>query len=234
MPRNVAGARAGGSFHDCPERLGATRIKEKSELRKRLLIATRNAGKLREFRRLLADLDVEILGLEDVGVTDEVDETGETFEENARLKAETYARLSGLLTLADDSGLEVDALGGRPGVRSARYGGPGLTDLDRVQKLLDELRDVRGWDRGARFRAVVALAGEAVDGGVATADGVAEGAITHEPIGEGGFGYDPVFWIAALASTTAQLTGAQKDSLSHRGDAVRKIVPALRKALGFN
>jgi XTP/dITP diphosphohydrolase len=200
-------------------------------MRKRLLVATRNPGKTREFRRLLNDLDVEVIDLEEAGVREDIEETGATFEENARAKAEGYARLSGELTLADDSGLEVDALGGRPGVMSARYGGPGLTDADRVTKLLAEMKDVRGWKRTARFTAVLALAGQGVPGGVVTEKGVVEGAITHQPIGSGGFGYDPVFWIAYLARTSAELTGEQKDAISHRGAAARKMLPHIRKAL---
>ena len=167
-----------------------------------------------------------------MGVSEVIEETGSTFEENARIKAEGYARLTEEMTLADDSGLEVDALEGRPGVQSARYGGPGLSDEDRVTKLLDELQDVRGWKRTARFRAVLALAGDGVPGGVVTEAGALEGAIAHEPIGEGGFGYDPVFWLAGLAKTSAELTGEQKDALSHRGAAVRKMLPHLEKLFG--
>ncbi len=201
------------------------------EMRKRLVLATRNAGKIKEFKRLLQFVDVELVGLEETGVTDEVEETGETFEANARLKAETYAKLTGETVLADDSGLEVDALDGRPGVRSARYGGPGLTDKDRVAKLLNELEDVRGWKRTARFRAVLAMAGSDVPGGVITEEGSVEGAIAHQPIGEGGFGYDPVFWIASLAKTTGELNGEQKDGLSHRGAAVKRMLPHIEKWL---
>ena len=201
-------------------------------MRRRLVLATRNAGKIREFRRLLGGIDVDLVGLDEAGVTEDVAETGSTFEENAVLKAEGYANLTGELVIADDSGLEVDALDGRPGVLSARYGGPGLTDEQRVQKLLDDLKDVRGWKRTARFRAVVAIAGTGVPGGAQTAEGVVEGAISHEPIGKNGFGYDPVFWIASLAKTTAELSGEAKDSLSHRGAAVRKMLPALEQILG--
>jgi XTP/dITP diphosphohydrolase len=201
-------------------------------MRRRLVLATRNAGKISEFRRLLGGIDVDLVGLDEAGVTAEVEETGTTFKENVVLKAEGYAKLAGELVIADDSGLEVDALGGQPGVMSARYGGPGLDDKGRVQKLLDELKDVRGWKRTARFRAVVAIAGAGVPGGVQTAEGVVEGAIAHQPIGENGFGYDPVFWIALLAKTTAELSGEAKDSLSHRGAAVRKMLPVLKQILG--
>ncbi len=155
---------------------------------KKLLIATRNPGKLREFVRLLGGLPCQLLDLREAGVTIAVAETGKTFGENARLKAEGYASASGLLTLADDSGLEVDALGGEPGVMSARYGGPGLTDEQRVQLLLERMKAVPGHRRQARFRAVIALAGPGVPGGVLVTEGVVEGAIAHEPIGRKGFG----------------------------------------------
>jgi XTP/dITP diphosphohydrolase len=200
-------------------------------MRSKLLVATRNNGKMREFKRLLAHLDVELIGLDEAGVSEEVEETGGTFEANARLKAEAYARLSGMLTLADDSGLEVDALEGRPGVMSARYGGPGLTDEQRVGKLLDEMKSVKGWDRKARFKAVVALAGEGVPGGVVAEVGVVEGAIAHQLIGANGFGYDPVFWLAWRAKTTAELTGEEKDAISHRGAALRKMLPHIERVL---
>lgn len=202
------------------------------EMRRRLVLATRNTGKVREFTRLLGHLDIELVGLDEVGISQVIEETGSTFDENARIKAEGYARLTGETTLADDSGLEVDALDGRPGVLSARYGGPGLSDEDRVTKLLRELESVRGWKRAARFRAVVALAGEDVAGGVVTEEGCVDGAIAHEPIGAGGFGYDPVFWLAGFAKSSAELTGEQKDAVSHRGTAVRKILPHIKKLLG--
>lgn len=201
-------------------------------MRRRLVLATRNAGKVREFARLLRHLNIELVGLEETGVTEEVEETGSTFEENARIKAKGYARLTGETTLADDSGLEVDALSGKPGVQSARYGGPGLSDADRVTKLLGELDDVRGWKRTARFTAVLALTGDDVPGGMITEAGKLEGAIAHEPIGKDGFGYDPIFWLAGLAKTSAELTGEQKDAVSHRGTAVKKMLPHLEKLFG--
>ena len=201
-------------------------------MRKRLVLATRNAGKIREFKRLLGAVDLELIGLEDTGVVDEIEETGATFEENARLKAKGYAKLTGETVLADDSGLEVDALDGRPGVQSARYGGHGLSDEDRVRKLLDELKDVRGWNRTARFRAVLALASSDVSGGVITEEGAVEGAIAHQPIGGGGFGYDPVFWLASLAKTSAELSGPDKDTISHRGAAMKKMLPHIERWAG--
>ncbi len=194
-----------------------------------LLIATRNTGKLREFQRLFDGLPYELADLAAAGVRAEISETGRTYEENARLKASGYAAASGLLTLADDSGLEVDALGGEPGVMSARYGGPGLSDADRVRLLLERMKDVPGWTRQARFRAVLALAGPGVPGGIVTTEGTVVGAIAHEPIGTGGFGYDPVFWLKGLAKTMAELSPDQKDAISHRGQAARNMAVVLRR-----
>jgi XTP/dITP diphosphohydrolase len=181
---------------------------------RKLLVATHNQGKIREYRALLADLPLEVTWLDEAGVTHEVDETGFTFAENASLKAETYARLTGLWTWADDSGLEVDALGGRPGVYSARYGGPGLTDRDRYLKLLEELRQVPPAQRTARFHCVVALA---LPGGpVYCAEGSVEGLIVDQPRGLEGFGYDPVFFVPEYGATMAELLPAIKNRISHR------------------
>jgi XTP/dITP diphosphohydrolase len=196
------------------------------------VLATRNPGKVREFKRLLADSDVDLVGLDETSVQEEVDETGTSFPANARLKAEGYAQLTGEMTLADDSGLEVDALDGRPGVQSARYGGPDLDDAGRVTKLLGELEDVRGWKRTARFKSALALAGEGVPGGLVTEEGALEGSIAHQPIGEGGFGYDPVFWLAGFAKTVGELSGEQKDAISHRGAAMQKMLPHIKQIFG--
>lgn len=186
---------------------------------KTLLIATRNSGKIREYRILFADLPFILADLNDFDIRDDVPETGSTFKENAHLKATTYCRLAGVLTLADDSGLEVDALDGQPGVLSARYGGPDLDDHDRVALLLSNMTGVPGWQRTAKFRAVLALAAPP-DGNIAeTAAGTVEGAICHEPIGHNGFGYDPVFWLPGRAMTMAQLTAEEKNAVSHRGMA---------------
>ena len=194
---------------------------------KKLLVATRNSGKVREFSRMLSEMPFEVVGLDDLGITLEVEETGSTFEENALLKATAYARESGELTLADDSGLEIDSLNGEPGVFSARYGGEGLDDEGRVQLVLDKMKHLPGWERTARFVAVLALVGDEVPNGLATSEGVLEGAIMHEPIGDNGFGYDPVFWLASHAKTTSQLTGEEKDEISHRGAALRGLTAML-------
>ena len=195
-------------------------------LSKKLLIATHNEGKVREFYHLLGDVPLSLTSLKELGISDDVEETGSTFEENAIIKAQAYSRLAGLLTLADDSGLEVDALGGDPGVYSARYGGEGLTDEDRVELLLHNMRGVPWNLRSARFRCVIAIApseGEAV-----TVEGTVEGIIQYEPMGDGGFGYDPVFLLPQKGLTTSQLPLDEKNSLSHRGQAARKAADLLR------
>ncbi|NLX36635.1 MAG: XTP/dITP diphosphatase [Chloroflexi bacterium] len=191
----------------------------------RLLIATGNAGKKREFAGLLADLPLEIVGLNDLGLPNDVEETGASFAENALLKARAYAARSGLLTLADDSGLEVDALAGAPGVQSARYGGPGLDDRGRYKLLLASLRGVPAEDRTARFRCTIALV--VPDGREATVDGACEGRITDAPSGEHGFGYDPVFWVTSEGCTMAELLPERKNAISHRAVAARQALHIL-------
>ncbi|MFQ5398498.1 MAG: RdgB/HAM1 family non-canonical purine NTP pyrophosphatase [Anaerolineae bacterium] len=197
---------------------------------KKLLVATHNRGKIAEFAEMLKGLELAWLSLDDAAVTMDVAETGHTFQEIAILKAKTYAAAAGLLTLADDSGLEVDALEGRPGIYTARYGGRGLTHVERYQLLLRQLRHVPWEQRTARFRCVVALAGP--DGTLlGTAEGVCEGRIALEPAGEGGFGYDPVFFLPERGVTMAQVGSAVKHQISHRGQALRAIEPLLRRAL---
>jgi XTP/dITP diphosphohydrolase len=184
---------------------------------RQLLIATHNQGKLREYRALLADLDLQVLYLNDLGITHDIPETGTTFAENAILKATGYAAMSGMLTWSDDSGLEIDALEGRPGVYSARYGGPGLTDRDRFLRVLDELRAFPPAHWTARFHCVVALAEP--DGRVLTVDDRVEGIITDQPRGEHGFGYDPIFYMPDFGATLAELDPALKNQISHRAKA---------------
>ena len=195
----------------------------------KLLVATHNKGKVAEFADMLADLDVAWLSLDDVGVTEDVAETGDTFQANAELKALAYARQTGLLTLADDSGLEVDALGGQPGVYTARYGGPGLNHADRYHLLLRNLQDVPSAERSARFRCVIVLANP--DGVIGVAPGVCEGQIAYAPAGDGGFGYDPVFFLPDRGLTMAQLPAVVKHQISHRGRAMKAIEPLLRQTL---
>lgn len=195
----------------------------------RLLLATNNPGKVREFRRLLRDVPVDAVTPADLGITLDVVEDGTSYEENARKKAETFAEAGGCLAMADDSGIEVDALDGAPGYLSARYGGPGLDDEARVQKLLAAIADVPEGKRGGRFRAVIAVAAPGAE--TRCFDGVVEGRITHEVRGDGGFGYDPIFE-RADGRTTAEMTDDEKDAVSHRGHAVRAAIPYLRELAG--
>ncbi len=197
---------------------------------KSLLIATHNTGKVQEYAEMLPELNITWLTLDSAGITEDVPETGESFRDNAILKAGAYALQSGLLTLADDSGLEVDALDGRPGVLTARYGGPGLSSEERYRLLLAEMAAIPPDRRTARFRCVIALA--APDGSIlGTADGTCEGAIAIEPSGTGGFGYDPVFLLPERGMTMAQLSADEKHRISHRGQALRAITPLLRQTL---
>lgn len=194
-----------------------------------ILIATHNAGKVRELTTMLQGLGLMPVSLDEVGITHDVAETGDTFRQNAVLKAIAYARLSGRLTLADDSGLEVDALDGAPGVYTKRFGGANLSQAQRNALLLDRLRDISPPQRGARFRCVIALAGS--DGTVlAVTEGVCEGEIAAASAGEQGFGYDPVFYLPDWGVTMAQLTAAEKEIISHRGRALRAMVPMLAQA----
>ncbi len=181
-----------------------------------LLVATHNQGKLQEYRRLLRDLPLTLTYLAEVGVQEEVAETEDTFAANAVLKARHYADLTGLWTWADDSGLEVDALHGAPGVHSARYAGPEASDRDRNEKLLAELQPhPRPWI--ARFQCVVAVARRQAD--TETRTGTLEGLITGIPRGSRGFGYDPVFFVPELGRTLAELPTSVKNRISHRGRA---------------
>ena len=192
----------------------------------KLLIATHNAGKLSELREMLRGVPYTLVSLTDVGIELDVDETGETLEENAAIKATTYARLAGLLTLADDSGLEVDALDGAPGVHSARYAGPNATDADRIAKLLDNIAPhPQPWT--ARFRCVIAIA--TPEGDAKLYGGTCEGVIISHPRGDNGFGYDPAFYMPEQNRTMAELTDAEKNTVSHRSIATRKAVQALMK-----
>ena len=185
-----------------------------------LLLATNNAGKVAEFRQLLDGCGWEIVTPAEIGLNIDVDETGQTYAENATLKAVAYARASGLTSLADDSGLEVDALDGRPGVLSARYAGADRTDAERAEALLTELRDVADERRTARFRCVIAIASG--EDRVELAEGAVEGRIVREPRGESGFGYDPIFLLPERGLTMAELPAGEKHRVSHRGAAARE------------
>jgi XTP/dITP diphosphohydrolase len=187
-----------------------------------VVVATGNAGKLAECAAFLTPAGYEVLDRSAIPDAAPVEETGSTFEANARLKAEGYSLHTPHLVLADDSGLEVDALGGAPGVHSARYGGPGLSDPERCTLLLAELSGVPEAERTARFRCVLAVAKAGRT--LATFDGVVEGVILREPRGTNGFGYDPIFFHPPSGRGFAELTGAEKQAVSHRGRALRKLV----------
>ncbi|MBN1862262.1 MAG: RdgB/HAM1 family non-canonical purine NTP pyrophosphatase [Dehalococcoidales bacterium] len=197
---------------------------------KKLLLATGNRAKVREYRSLLQGLPFRLVTPKEQGITTVVDETGETLEENARLKALALAAESRLAALADDSGLEVDILGGEPGCLSARCAGEGASDAERISYLLRRLKDVPWEQRSARFRCVIAVA--TPEGRVALCSGECRGVITLEAVGWGGFGYDPVFYLPGLAKTMAELSLAVKNRISHRGQAARKV-PGVLAELGL-
>ena len=191
----------------------------------KLVLASDNKNKLREFRTLFENFGVELISKAESGFTEEVEETGETFAENARIKAEAVMRATGLAAIADDSGLCVDALGGAPGVHSARYtGNHDDSDADRYNLLLRNLggRD----DRAARF--VCSLCCAFPNGDILTAEGTCEGTILSAPRGENGFGYDPIFYLTEYGCTSAELSGEEKNKISHRGKALRAIKDELK------
>lgn len=184
-----------------------------------LVLATGNQGKIIELQEMLSGFPVRLKGLKDFGPLPEVVEDGETFEENAYKKASQTARVTGFPALADDSGLCVDALDGLPGVRSARYGGEGLSDAERTERLLVALADVE--NRKAGFECVISIA--VPTGQALTYEGRCDGQIAHVPTGKGGFGYDPVFYIPLLNKTFAELTLEEKSRISHRGKALARL-----------
>lgn len=188
----------------------------------RIVLATGNAGKIREFSEMLGPLGFEFVPQSQFGI-DPPEETGTTFEDNALLKARHAAARSGLPAMADDSGLEVDALGGAPGVRSARYAGEAAGDLANLQKLLQAMHDIPDGSRTARFRCVIALVRDADDASPLIGRGRWEGAILRTPRGHGGFGYDPVFAPDGGTRSVAELLAAEKHAQSHRGAALRDL-----------
>lgn len=196
----------------------------------KLVLASTNKGKIEELRELLTDLPYELVGLTDYPGISEIEEDGNTFAENALIKARFVADHTGELTLADDSGLEVDALNGEPGVYSARYGQPGWSDRDRYLFLLERLQGVSLEERTARFRSALALV-DPRNHRIEQVDGTVEGVILDSPRGEHGFGYDPVFFIPELGKTMAELTGEEKNRFSHRGRAVQKMISLLKRAM---
>lgn len=195
----------------------------------RLIAATKNKGKLEEIAQLLAQFPYEVVSMEQIGITDDIEENGSTFEENALIKAESIWKATGEAVIADDSGLEVDCLDGAPGIYSARYAGEGATAAEKNRKLLNALKNVPADKRSARF--VCAIAVVLADGTSLTVRGVCEGYIAAEPAGSNGFGYDPLFYVPEFGLTIAQMDSDTKNGISHRGNALRKVVEELERIL---
>lgn len=190
----------------------------------KVIAATKNKNKLREFGEILKGF--EIISQEEAGVDIDVEETGTTFEENSLLKAKAIFEATGITAIADDSGLCVDALGGEPGVYSARYGGEGYDDEGRVQLLLENMKEISEEQRTARFVCAITMVGK---DGIITARGECEGKIDYAPKGENGFGYDPVFFVEKYAKTMAEISPEEKNSISHRGKALKIFAEKLNK-----
>ncbi len=197
---------------------------------KRVVLASGNKGKLREINQLLHGLHITAVPQTQLGVTD-VEETGLTFVENAIIKARHAAQLTGLPAIADDSGIEVDALQGAPGIYSARFAGVGASDADNVRLLLEKLHDVPEEQRGARFQCLMVYMRHAKDPTPIICQGTWEGRILNEPVGENGFGYDPVFYVPEETCSAAQLSSDVKNRLSHRGQALRLLLSELQQKL---
>jgi XTP/dITP diphosphohydrolase len=196
---------------------------------RRVILASSNAGKLAELTALLAPLGFDLTPQQELGI-ESPPETGETFLDNALLKARHAAGRRGLPAIADDSGIEVDALGKAPGVRSARFAGEDAADDENLKKLLVAMRDVPAARRGARYRCVIAFVRTALDADPIIAEGAWEGSIAEVPRGAGGFGYDPIFVPAGDARTAAELTASEKNTVSHRAHALKALVAQLRAA----
>jgi len=197
----------------------------------KIIFATGNEGKMKEIRMILADLGVELLSMKEAGVKADIVENGTTFEENAVIKAKAVMKLTGAIVLADDSGLEIDYLGGEPGIYSARYMGEDTSYRIKNQNLIERLEEVPEEKRTARF--VCAIAAALPDGRVLITRETIEGIIGYEERGEGGFGYDPIFYLPEYGCTTAELPAEKKNELSHRGKALRAMKEELKKALGL-
>ena len=193
-----------------------------------ILIATANPHKRAEINRMIQEPILKLVSLTEVNLDDlQPEESGPTFAANAIIKARAYSRAAHLITMAEDSGIEVAALAGAPGVHSARYGGPGLSDSERTSLLLSNMREVPAAQRAARFSSVIALLHPQLPNMPITVEGTVPGRITTAPIGTAGFGYDPVFWYPPRSATFAQLESPQKDAVSHRGAALRAVRPIL-------
>ena len=200
-------------------------------MKNELLVATRNPGKVRELADLLRSAPMRLLNLRDLGITKDVEETGSNFMENADLKAVAYAQEAGMMTVADDSGLAIDALGGAPGVFSARYAGANANDAERIRKILDELSRIPDHERTARFICAMSVA-DASGKLLFTAEGVCEGRIITEPRGSGGFGYDPVFVPEGFDRSFGELPPEVKAEIRHRAKATRLVVRYLHGIFG--
>jgi len=196
---------------------------------KKMVLATKNAGKVHELKALLKDHDVEVLSLLDLHYEPEIEETGTTFEENALIKARAIAKEYGLLTIADDSGLEIDALDGRPGVYSAIYGGEPKDDIANLNKVLSEMKNVPESKRTARFRCTLVIIDEA--GQEQLVHGKCEGFILDEARGSNGHGYDPIFYVPAVNQTMAEMTSDEKNTLSHRKKAFDQLEQRIERLL---
>lgn len=196
---------------------------------KKFVVATKNKGKLKEIAEILDGLNLEVVSMEQVGIDEDIEEYGSTFEENALIKAKEVYKRTGELVMADDSGLEVDFLNGAPGIYSSRFAGEGASDEDRNNKLLAMLKDVPFENRKARF--VCAIAVVLPDGSHFTVRGTCEGYIAFEPIGTNGFGYDPLFFLPEYDKTAAQLEASKKHEISHRGKALKLMLEQLKERL---
>lgn len=190
-------------------------------MKQRLIFATGNQDKMREIREILGDKDYEILSMKEAGIDLDIVEDGSTFEENAMIKAKAVMETTGALTLADDSGLEIDVFGGGPGIYSARYLGTDTSYIEKNKVILEKLKDIPEEKRTARF--VCAIAAAFPNGQTLTTRGTMEGIIGYEAKGENGFGYDPIFYLPQLEKYSAELSRDEKNSLSHRGEALRKM-----------
>ncbi|HFD81542.1 MAG TPA: XTP/dITP diphosphatase [Gammaproteobacteria bacterium] len=197
-------------------------------MNRRIVLASNNPGKVREFNQMLQDSEIRVLPQSEFAVP-EIEETGLTFVENAILKARNAAEHTGLPAIADDSGLEVDALQGAPGIYSARYAGPGASDRDNLEKLLQALEDVAEEQRSARFQCLMVYLRHPGDPTPQIFQGTWEGRILHQPRGDNGFGYDPVFYVPEQRCSSAQLEPQVKNRLSHRGQALQQLVDSLRR-----
>ena len=205
------------------------RCKGESRMGNRIVFATGNEGKMREIRMIMADIGIPVVSMKEAGVSADIEENGKTFEENAVIKAKTVMELTGEMAMADDSGLEIDYLGGAPGIYSARYMGEDTPYSIKNAALIEKLSEAQGEERSARF--VCAIACVMPDGTTLTSRGVMEGRIAHEIKGENGFGYDPIFYLPEYGCTSAEITPEKKNELSHRGKALREMKEKLRNYL---